>query len=135
MISPASVECLDKVLHAISVGQYPSDQELRVVSPVGTAFPIHCTAHGKALLSTFSEALLTQMLTAPLERRTGSTIVSLNTLIEEVNVVREQGWAIDQEEHAQGVCGIGVNIRRGYRSTTRSRWQSRHYASTTIWKR
>ncbi|RFQ00860.1 hypothetical protein D0O09_17205 [Pseudomonas putida] len=59
------------------------------------------------------------MLTAPLERRTGSTIVSLNTLIEEVSVVREQGWAIDQEEHAQGVCGIGVNIRSGL---------SEHYA-------
>ncbi|RFQ00861.1 hypothetical protein D0O09_17210 [Pseudomonas putida] len=59
VISPASVECLDKGLHAISVDQYPSDQELRVVSPVGRAFPIHCTAHGKALLSTFSEALLT----------------------------------------------------------------------------
>jgi DNA-binding IclR family transcriptional regulator len=106
-------------LHAISVDQYPSDQELRVVSPVGTAFPIHCTAHGKALLGTFTEAFLTQMLTAPLERRTASTIVSLNALIEDVSLARQQGWAIDQEEHARGVCGIGVNICSGL---------SEHYA-------
>lgn len=106
-------------LHAISVDQYPSDQELRVVSPVGTAFPIHCTAHGKALLGTFSEAFLAQMLTAPLERRTESTIVSLDVLIQDVGLARQQGFAIDQEEHARGVCGIGVNISSGL---------SEHYA-------
>jgi len=106
-------------LHAISVDQYPSDQELRVVSPVGTAFPIHCTAHGKALLSAFSDEFLTQMLKEPLERRTASTLISLSELMEGVNLVRQQGWAIDQEEHARGVCGIGVNIRSGL---------SEHYA-------
>ncbi|TDJ73974.1 IclR family transcriptional regulator [Pseudomonas putida] len=111
--------CVYRGLHAISVDQYPSDQELRVVSPVGTAFPIHCTAHGKALLSTFSDEFLTQMLTEPLERRTASTLISLSELMGSVNLVRQQGWAIDQEEHARGVCGIGVNIRSGL---------SEHYA-------
>jgi DNA-binding IclR family transcriptional regulator len=106
-------------LHAISVDQYPSDQELRVVSPVGTAFPTHCTAHGKALLGMFSDEFLIEMLTEPLERRTCATIVSLDTLIEDVGVARQRGWAIDQEEHARGVCGIGVNIRSGL---------SEHYA-------
>lgn len=106
-------------LHAISVDQYPSDQELRVVSPVGTAFPIHCTAHGKALLGMFSEEFLTQMLNEPLERRTTASIVSLSSLIEDVNLTRQRGWAIDQEEHARGVCGIGVVIRSGL---------SEHYA-------
>ncbi len=70
-------------------------------------------------MSTFSEEFLAQMLTKPLERRTPSTIVSLDALIEDVAVARQQGWAIDQEEHARGVCGIGVNIRSGL---------SEHYA-------
>lgn len=106
-------------LHAISVDQYPSDQELRVVSPLGTAFPIHCTAHGKALLGMFSDEFLSQLLSEPLEQRTASTIVSLRSLITEVNVGRQQGWAVDKEEHAEGVCGIGVSIRSGL---------SEHYA-------
>lgn len=62
---------------------------------------------------------MTQLLSEPLERRTVSTIVSVNILIDDVSVARKQGWAIDQEEHAEGVCGIGVSIRSGL---------SEHYA-------
>jgi DNA-binding IclR family transcriptional regulator len=100
-------------LHAISVDQYPSDQELRVVSPVGTAFPIHCTAHGKILLSALSDASVVQLLADPLERRTAATRVAVQAVVEEVGVAREQGWAIDVEEHAPGVCGIGIYLRSG----------------------
>lgn len=111
--------CVYRGLHAISVDQYPSDQELRVVSAVGTAFPIHCTAHGKALLSMFSDERLSQMLGEPLERRTPSSLVALDALIEDVGIARQRGWAVDHEEHAMGVCGIGVQIRSGL---------SEHYA-------
>lgn len=100
-------------LHAISVDQYPSDQELRVISPVGTAFPIHCTAHGKALLGAFSDEFLQQLLADPLERRTVSTLADVATVVRSVRLSREQGWAIDEEEHARGVCGIGVYLRSG----------------------
>jgi DNA-binding IclR family transcriptional regulator len=100
-------------LHAISVDQYASDQELRVVSPVGTAFPIHCTAHGKALLGTFSDEFVAQLLAEPLERRTPSTLISVTDVINEVRVARDQGWAIDREEHARGVCGLGIHVRSG----------------------
>ena len=100
-------------LHAISVDQYASDQELRVVSPVGTAFPIHCTAHGKMLLSACSDEFLKQLLTDPLERRTPLTLVDAAAVIEDVRLARAQGFAIDQEEHARGVCGIGVYVRSG----------------------
>ncbi|MDF9721809.1 helix-turn-helix domain-containing protein [Serratia marcescens] len=40
--------CVYRGSHAVSVGQFVSDQELRVVSAVGTAFPCHCTAHGSS---------------------------------------------------------------------------------------
>ena len=39
--------CVFRGQHAVSVDQFASDQELRVVAAVGTAYPIHCTAHGK----------------------------------------------------------------------------------------
>jgi DNA-binding IclR family transcriptional regulator len=100
-------------LHAVSVDQYPSDQELRVVSAVGTAFPIHCTAHGKILLSAFCDDALTRLLTDPLERRTQSTMVSIAAVLDDVGRARDQGWAVDIEEHARGVCGIGIHLRSG----------------------
>lgn len=97
--------------HAISVDQYPSDQELRVVSAVGTAFPVHCTAHGKALLGTFSDEDLVRMHAEPFERRTPSTLVTLDEVLKDVSICRERSWAVDVEEHAQGVCGIGVHLQ------------------------
>ena len=100
-------------LHAISVDQYPSDQELRVMSPVGTAFPIHSTAHGKVLLGALSDDLLRQLLVGPLERRTPATLVSVDAVIESVSAARHYGWAIDEEEHARGVCGIGIYLQSG----------------------
>jgi IclR family acetate operon transcriptional repressor len=50
--------------HAISVNQYASDQELRVISPVGSAFPLYRTAHGKALLASMDDAEVVQVLKA-----------------------------------------------------------------------
>lgn len=100
-------------LHAISVDQYPSDQELRVVSPVGTAFPVHSTAHGKALLTAFADDFLNQLLAEPLERRTPATLTAPAAIIANVALARERGWAMDVEEHAAGVCGIGIYLRTG----------------------
>lgn len=100
-------------LHAISVDQYPSDQELRVVSPVGTAFPIHCTAHGKALLGAFSDDYLRQLLSAPLERRTPATLTDVDAVIASVGAARGKGWSMDDEEHARGVCAMGIYLRSG----------------------
>lgn len=106
-------------LHAVSVDQYACDQELRVVSPVGTAFPVHCTAHGKALLAALEEDVLRRTLAEPLEQRTSATLLSVDAVLREVAQVRQQGWAIDEEEHARGVCGIGIHVASGL---------SEHYA-------
>ncbi|QQX57449.1 IclR family transcriptional regulator [Pseudomonas chlororaphis] len=100
-------------LHAVSVDQYPSDQELRVVSSVGTAFPIHSTAHGKALLTAFSEDAVRRLLTDPLESRTPLTLTTVDAVIKSVSEAQVRGWAVDEEEHAKGVCGIGVYLQSG----------------------
>ena len=98
--------------HAVSVDQFASDQELRVVAAVGTAYPIHCTAHGKALLARLDDAAL-ELLGARLERRTASTITARKDLLAQLAEVRTRGWALDLEEHAVGICGIGVHIETG----------------------
>ncbi len=106
--------CVFRGLHAISVDQYSSDQELRVVSPTGTAFPCHCTAHGKALLASLEAGELDSLFRGiTLEKRTAASISSLPALKTELEQIRAHGFAIDREEHARGVCGIGVTIRTG----------------------
>lgn len=104
---------VDRVQHAISVDQFASDQELRVVAAVGTAYPLYCTAHGKALLSLRSDDEVATLLSERLERRTPHTQTSRARLIEQLAEIRAQGWALDEEEHAVGICGIGVWLASG----------------------
>lgn len=111
--------CVYRGQHAVSVAQYASDQELRVVSPVGTAFPIHCTAHGKALLARLPNAHIQATLGATLEKRTAATLTETATLLKQLEEIRHTGHALDHEEHALGVCGMGVPLRTG---------QGEHYA-------
>ncbi|WP_148194085.1 IclR family transcriptional regulator [Pseudomonas syringae] len=100
--------------HAISLNQYASDQELRVISPVGTAFPLHCTAHGKALLASFEDTDVARLLEGqPLERRTARSLCEMRALLKEIHSVRKAGIALDREEHAKGVCGVGVILNTG----------------------
>lgn len=105
--------CVYRGLHAVSVDQYCSDHELRVVSAVGTAYPIHCTAHGKALLAQMPEDALARLFGERLEARTDQTITALAQLLPHLEQVRAQGYAVDMEEHAPGVCGIGVALATG----------------------
>lgn len=102
--------CVIRGAHAISVDQYLSDQELRVGSTIGTAFPLHCTAHGKALLSLLKDDEVESLLEHRLEQRTQATVVKKQALFRNLAEIRELGYAVDREEHAPGVCGLGVAI-------------------------
>lgn len=102
--------CVYRGSHAVSVSQFVSDQELRVVSAVGTAFPCHCTAHGKAMLAILQDEKITDLLGSRPDIRTDNTLHTLSAILEEVQETRTRGYGIDREEHARGVCGIGVYI-------------------------
>ncbi|WP_208456520.1 IclR family transcriptional regulator [Burkholderia sp. BCC1644] len=99
--------------HVLSVFQHSSDRELRVVSPVGTAFPVYCTAHGKAILSLFTDDEIRTLLRNDLAGRTPRTITDMSALLQEIAEVRDTGVAFDREEHEEGVCGIGAVVECG----------------------
>jgi len=103
--------CVWRGSHAVSVSQFVSDRELRVVSAVGTAFPCHCTAHGKAILAQLSNQQISEMLAGHLDLRTEQTLRTLPAILQDVEQVRASHYAIDREEHARGVCGLGVYIK------------------------
>ena len=83
-----------------------------MVAAVGTAYPIHCTAHGKALLARLDDAALEAAGRAAgtphrqhHHRAQGSAGAAGRG--------PDPGWALDLEEHAVGICGIGVHIETG----------------------
>lgn len=76
-----------------------SHQSLRIVSQVGMRLPAHCTGVGKALLAHLSRAELKKIIAAKgLPRFTANTITDVQKLERELQLVRERGYAVDNEE-------------------------------------
>ncbi len=101
--------CVLRGRYAVSVAQSVSDQELTVASPLGTALPLHTTAQGKAMLAELSaDAVQDLFAGTDFERRTDATHADVQSLLGELESIRQHGIAVDLQEHAAGVCGIGV---------------------------
>jgi DNA-binding IclR family transcriptional regulator len=92
------------------VEQFPAPHRLRAVSGVGTSFPAHCTANGKALLAALTDEEVELLLPSRLERFTEGTIASRSDLLAELADIRKRGVAFDIEEHTEGICAIGAIV-------------------------
>lgn len=93
------------------IEQVPSRRALRVVSSVGSRFPLHCTASGKALLAGLPPSAVEALLPKRLERFTEFTITNRRRLLAEIELVRTTGLAYDREEQSLGVAAIGTRVQ------------------------
>ena len=85
---------------------------MRVVNIIGARAPLHITAVGKLfLLEDGAEGLKTYAERTALPAFTKNTIHALPALEKELDRVRRQGYAIDNEEAELGVRCIGAGIR------------------------
>ena len=90
---------------ALYIDQVESDATLRVNADVGHMAPLHCTALGKVLL-----AFGNYPMPEDLEMRTSATIITQEKLSAELEIIRKQRYAVDDEEYDQGVRCIAVPI-------------------------
>ncbi len=80
-------------------------------SQVGKHIPLYCTSGGKVLLAYSSPAFVQRYLdTVELERWTAKTITDKLKLIEELEIIKQQGYAVDDEEHHDDITCISVPI-------------------------
>jgi DNA-binding IclR family transcriptional regulator len=92
---------------AISIEKFVSPQPVGLDARLGGVAPLHCTGVGKTLLAYQSEDLLNQIVQAPgLTRMTAHTITALPQLRRELERIRQQGYALDQEEAVEGLCCV-----------------------------
>jgi IclR family transcriptional regulator, acetate operon repressor len=81
-------------------------------SRVGAQLSLHATAIGKCVLSGLSDDELTALVARTgLPPRTEKTITDLATLRAELARVREQGYAVDEEENETGVRCLATPVR------------------------
>ena len=98
----------------VYVAQVPSPHTLRMFAEVGRHVPPHSTAVGKVLLAAMPrERALSILRRTGLPRRTPSTITDLDAFTAELDKVRENGWAADDQEQEAGVRCVAVPVGDG----------------------
>jgi DNA-binding IclR family transcriptional regulator len=89
-----------------------SAQVLRVGDRQGTVLPAWKTSGGKALLAELADAQLTALLRGANGRPPeGMTAAERRSLVAELRLVRDQGYAENIEESESGVCAVGLCVR------------------------
>ncbi|WP_101910091.1 IclR family transcriptional regulator [Marasmitruncus massiliensis] len=79
---------------------------------IGNIAPMHCTGVGKLFLTDYSTADLDRYVAIKkLTRFTGHTITNIRNLSEELERIRDVGYAFDNEECEAGVRCIAAPIR------------------------
>ena len=89
-----------------------SPQALRMRSDIGIRRPGLSTAVGRAIFAFASDDQLELMLAAPITARTSRTITSPAQLRSALAQVRQQGYAIEDEESEAGIRAIAAPVRR-----------------------
>jgi IclR family acetate operon transcriptional repressor len=98
--------------HALFADHATSNHVIVISGQTGEAIPLHCTAHGKALLADFDKPQLEALFgDAPLRAGADSTIVPLDRLAETCAQIRAIGFATDTEEYQAGICCVAAPIR------------------------
>lgn len=95
----------------VYVAQSESTKLLKMFTQLGAKAPVYCTGGGKVLLAykspKFQELILKK---ANLQRYTKSTFSTVEDLLKELRIVKEQGYAVDNEEREEGVTCIAAPV-------------------------
>jgi DNA-binding IclR family transcriptional regulator len=93
------------------IDKHESTQSLRIVSEIGSRLPAHCTGVGKALLAFISPAEVKRIIAIKgLKRYTKNTITDPEKLEVELERVRRQGYAEDNEEIMESLRCVAAPI-------------------------
>ena len=96
---------------AITIDRRQGENRLQVASPIGQSLPLYVGASPKILLAylpTEERERVLQGIT--LERFTENTIADLDELRKHLDTIRQQGYAVDEEDYEQGVFAIGAPV-------------------------
>nr|WP_265112513.1 IclR family transcriptional regulator [Halosolutus halophilus] len=78
---------------------------------IGKRRPLHSLASGKVVLAEWDEDEVDRFVEEKgLERHTSHTITDADALTDELDRIRERGYAVNDEEYMDGLCGVAVPV-------------------------
>lgn len=97
--------------NAVYLSQVESEQSIRYTVSVGDKSPAYCSGVGKAMLAMLpAEHQATLIQSLEFKRYTQQTITSPALLRRQLNEIKKNGFAMDNEEHQHGVCCVAAAI-------------------------
>jgi len=101
--APGGAICLDRLDSPHTV--------IAVCTPVGSLFPAHSTAAGKAILAYLADSEIEQVVRRTgLRQYTPFTITQLPKLKENLRLIRQRGYAVDHQELERGLSGVAAPV-------------------------
>jgi len=93
------------------------ENAIQTSSYVGSRMQLHCTALGKAILSQFSREQVEGIIDETgLPRHTANTVCNREDLFAELETVREENVAFDEEEIVKGLRCVAAPVTAGERA-------------------
>ena len=88
-----------------------SSYNLNASFKIGSHLPPHLTSIGKAILSSWeAEEIIKLLSNRPFLRHTPRSVTNLQSLVSQLSEFRQKGWAIDDEEYAEGIRCVAAPI-------------------------
>lgn len=95
----------------IFVSQVETSNPIRAFFRLGTRSRMHASAVGKALLAQFTQEEVESLLQRKgLPEFTAKTITRPDRLFAELELIRNQGWSFDDEEHYAGMRCVAAPV-------------------------
>jgi DNA-binding IclR family transcriptional regulator len=101
--SVRGIVCLDQV---------ESPSLVRYTVEVGARWPLHCTTLGKLYLATLGDrqVAIDLLRRSALESFTPQTPTTVDAVLEDLEEIRRDGFAVNREELVEGVTGYGTSV-------------------------
>lgn len=96
--------------HALTVDQVTPERLVVNMNWIGMRTPLHCSSDGKVLLAWLDPATRAGLLARPLELRTPRTLTAPEEIEAQLARVREEGFALADEELEDGLTGVAVPV-------------------------
>jgi IclR family KDG regulon transcriptional repressor len=98
----------NEVIYIEKLDRFPTKQ---LYSQIGYRVPAYCSSLGKCLLARYSGEELERIMGGTrFQTYTARTIPTLEALKEQLRRIRDQGWAMDDQEYTVGHMCVGAPI-------------------------
>lgn len=95
----------------VYIDKVESHNTIRMYSRIGKRSPAYCTAVGKAILAYLPEKKVDEIWKqSDVKKHTQYTITDLPKMKEELEIIRRNGYSVDEQEHELGVRCLGSPI-------------------------